>query len=688
MGNLQNEYGNNNHSKRKENYNILLYAKDCWDSLWKIRKIARYNRNMLHGVQWTADELQAIQEQGQRPITHNIISQIMANLTGQYLSNKGQPVAVARKKECAMEGKMMSLAIENVININNDKQQDVKNFTRLAIGGIICARTDYGYISEKDRYDVITQNINPHVLFFTPLVDDGTKENIDIIGTICEDSIDGIIINFAKDKKDAEFLQQIYNHKTGNEHYIRNQYAMLTDQSSEKIDNIDFLISDDYEKCRYYEIWTKERRLKTIYHDTLTGETGISELTLKEIENINAQRIQQCIDSGISEQEAKIINAKQKWEFVWYYRFLTPDGYVLKAGESPFNHQKHPYTLAFYDVLDGNINPVISNITELQREINHLYMQADFMNGNGAKGVLVFDKKMFANSGISIEEVQQGWTAFNTAFGVDIPQGKTLDGLIRQFYTNGNIAPIISLYSQNVSMAQQIIGVNQAIQGQQPQAGTPASRYAQETANAQLNSRPFMECMVDFQTRKYTKVMNLIKQYYDEQKFLEVAGKENIQYKQDVSDIEYDLSITQEVTTSNYSITEDDKLFQMVIQGLLPVDMYFELSHTGFSKQALELLKQKQLEAQQQQAQQNVNNIQQQTKQLSDEQENDNAQQIDKNYIKELQEQLLRQQQENENYNDNNKQEYRTENEKVNNEDEGNIDEHTQQELLAQLINK
>lgn len=680
MGNLRNEYGNNDNSKRKENYNILLYAKKCWDSLWKIRKTARYNRNMLHGIQWTADELQAIQEQGQRPITHNIISQVMANLTGQYLSNKGQPVAVARKKECAIEGKMMSLAIENVININNDKQQDTKNFTRLAITGIICARVDYGYI--KDRYDVITQNINPHTLFFTPLVDDGTKENIDIIGTICEDSIDGIIINFAKNKKDAEFLQYIYNHKA-NENYIRNQYATLTDQSSEKIDNIDFLISNDYNKCRYYEIWTKERRLKTLYHDTLTGETGISELTLKEIDNINAQRIQQCIDSGIPEQEARIINAEQKWEFVWYYRFLTPDGYVLKAGESPFNHKKHPYILAFYDVLDGNIHPVISNITELQREINHLYMQADFLNGNGAKGVLIFDKKMFANSGISIEEVQQGWTAFNTAFGIDIPQGKTLDGLIKQIYTNGNIAPILNLYSQNVSMAQQIIGVNQAIQGQQPQSGTPASRYTQETINAQLNSRPFMECITDFQVRKYIKVMNLIKQYYDEQKFIEVAGKDNIQYKQDVNDIEYDLTITQEITTSNYSITEDDKLFQMVIQGLLPVDMYFELSHAGFTKQALELLKQKQMQMQQQ-----ANNQQEPVQNT----EQQRQPQIDEKQLRELEQELLqqKQQQENENNNENdNQQKYLMENEDNNdevlNETENKL---IQQNLLEQLINK
>lgn len=526
----------------------------------------------------------------------------MANLNGQYLAGKGNPVAVARKRECAKESKMMSLAIENVIEVNGDSQQDNKNFTRLATSGLICSRIDYGYISEKDTYDVITQNINPHTLFFTPLIDDGTNETIDIIGTICEDSIDGLIINFAKDEDDAGFIKELYHYDKDStqDTYIR-RYSMLNEQSSERIDNMDFLYTSDYDKCRYYEIWTKERRKVMRYHDYATGDTGTTKMSLKEIEQINQERIQQCIENGINPDDAKLIQAQSRYEFVWFYRFMTPDGYILKQGESPFEHQSHPYILSFFDVMDGAIHPVISNITELQREINHLYMQADFMNGNGAKGVLFYDKKIFAESGISKEEVQQGWSAFNTAFGISLPAGYSLNQLVQQFYTRGDISPILSLYSNNVNMAQQIIGVNQAIQGQAPTSGTPASRYAQETANAQLNSKPFLECMADFRIRKYKKVLKLIQQYYDEDKFIEVAGKENIDYNPQIRDIDFDMSITQEITTSNYSITEDDKLYQMVLQGMLPIDIYFELSHAGFAKQALEALKQRQQQAQEQQ---------------------------------------------------------------------------------------
>lgn len=602
MGKLRYSYGNNDEQEQRSNYQILMYAKDCHEALDGMRRKAVYNRKMLQGIQWTREELEAIEEQGQRPITHNIISQIMANLNGQYLAGKGNPVAVARKRECAKESKMMSLAIENVIEVNGDSQQDNKNFTRLATSGLICSRIDYGYISEKDTYDVITQNINPHTLFFTPLIDDGTNEAIDIIGTICEDSIDGLIINFAKDEDDAGFIKELYHYDKDStqDTYIR-RYSMLNEQSSERIDNMDFLYTSDYDKCRYYEIWTKERRKVMRYHDYATGDTGTTPMTYKEIEQINQERIQQCIENGINPDDAKLIQAQSRYEFVWFYRFMTPDGYILKQGESPFEHQSHPYILSFFDVMDGAIHPVISNITELQREINHLYMQADFMNGNGAKGVLFYDKKIFAESGISKEDVQQGWSAFNTAFGISLPAGYSLNQLVQQFYTRGDISPILNLYSNNVTMAQQIIGVNQAIQGQAPTSGTPASRYAQETSNAQLNSKPFLECMADFRIRKYKKVLKLIQQYYDEDKFIEVAGKENIDYNPQIRDIDFDMSITQEITTSNYSITEDDKLYQMVLQGMLPIDIYFELSHAGFAKQALEALKQRQQQAQEQQ---------------------------------------------------------------------------------------
>ncbi|MBR1770071.1 MAG: hypothetical protein IJ748_06410 [Bacteroidales bacterium] len=601
---LRNAYGNNDgDNTRGDNINLLRLCKEYWDGLYNIRLEAKNNRKMLHGYQWTHAELQAIKNQGRRAITHNIISQIMANLTGQYLASKGQPIAIARKRESAQNGKMMSLAIEHCIDINHDSQQDTKQFVRLATAGLICSRIDFGYINEKDRCDIITQNINPHTLFFTPLVDDGTKDNIDLIGTICEDSIDGLIVSFAKDGDDADFIKEIYNTDTDTEKsFLLRNYASLSAQNSSRIDNMDFFLTEENSLCRYYEVWTKERRLTVRYHDTANGFLGTTDLSLHDIDLINQERIMQCVTNGLDPQEAKLINAEQRYEFVWHYRFITPQGYILQEGDSPFKHQKHPYVLSFFDVMDGQIHPVISNITELQREINHLYMQADFMNGNGAKGILFFDKKLFASSGISSDDIKRGWSSFNAAFGVDVPQGKTLDGLIRQFYTTGNVQPILNLYANNVSMAQQIIGVNQAIQGQAPKSGTPSSRYAQETANAQLNSKPFIEAMAEFKLKKYRKMLSLIQQYYDRERYLEVAGKENLSFNPDINDIDFDLSITQEITAANYSVTEDDKLFELVRQGFLPFDMYCELSHNGFAKQALELIKQRQQEQASQQS--------------------------------------------------------------------------------------
>lgn len=598
---LKNKFGNADPKKIKDNLRLLETAKGYYDSLANVRGQAITNRQMLQGIQYTSEELDSIDQQGRLPITQNIIAQMMTNLRGQYLSTSGQPVAVARKKDAASEGKLMSLAIEHAIEINNDTENDTKQFVKLATAGLICSRVDFDYISDRDREDIISQNINIHTLFFTPVVDDGGIENIDMIGTICEDSIDGVIVSFAKNEKDAEFIKEIYrvNGRDNGYHSLDEWSAYNDMQNADKFTNMDFYISNDYNKCRFYEVWTKERRMVIRYHDTANGTRGVSEYSMEEIALINSQRIEQAVAAGMNPEDAKLINAKERWEFCWMYRYITPTGHILAEGMSPFKHQSHPYILAFYDIYDGKIQPMVSNVVPMQRYINNLSMQMDFMMGNGAKGMVIADKALFEEAGITERDFQKAYTSFNKALFVNVPQGKRIEDLVKQFYAQANLAPAMTIYQNFISMMQQIMGVNQAIQGQAAASGTPAARYAQETANAQLNSKPILDCFAKFKKRKYTKILKLIQQYYDEDMYVEVGGKKNITVVGDESDIDYDLTITQEQTTSNYAVTEDDKLFQFALQGMIAPKMYFQLSKAGYAEEALELLKQQEEEMKQ-----------------------------------------------------------------------------------------
>ena len=283
---LRDKYGNSNKEQISENLDLLWMCKDYWDGLDYVRRQRRRNRDFRNGRQWTPKEYAAIMRNGTNPIIQNYISLMVRNLMGQFIINKGNPVAIARKEESSDEGKMMSLALEHVMEVNDDDIKDRDMLEDLMLGGIACCRIGYGWLSNRDIDDVKTTNVNINRLFFNTDIDESTLSNIDVVGLICDDSINGMIVNFADTKDDENFLKEIYG-QSRDKKYYQNRYSAYADQNTKKLDNIDFLTTDDDRKCRYYEVWTRERRMIVRYHDTSNGQYGVSDLSIKELEEIN-----------------------------------------------------------------------------------------------------------------------------------------------------------------------------------------------------------------------------------------------------------------------------------------------------------------------------------------------------------------------------------------------------------------
>lgn len=630
---LRNSYGNNNQDKVSENLDLLWMCKDYWDGLDYVRRQRRRNRDFRNGRQWTPKEYAAIMRNGTIPIIQNYISLMVRNLMGQFIIGKGSPVAIARKEESSDEGKMMSLAIEHVMEVNDDGIKDRDMLEDLMLGGVACSRIGYGYISSRDMDDLKTTNINLNRLFFNTDIDESSIANLDVIGLVCDDSMNGMIVNFADTKDDENFLKEIYGQSKNDKKYYQNRYSAYINQNTKKLDNLDFLQVEDDRKCRYYEIWSRERRMIIRYHDTSNGQYGVSFLSVKEIEGMNQRRILQALEMGLSEEDAKLICYRQQYEFVWTYKYVTPQGYILKEGDSPYIHQSHPFVLSFYNIIDGEIHPILSDVVDQQRYINRLIMQMDFMIGKAAKGVLLIPEELLAN-GYTKEEVAEIWSSFDGVLFIKNKPGAVQP---QQIYSNNTSPAIQSMFQTQLEMMQQILGVNSAIQGQKAQSNTPASRYAQETANAQLNSKDLFERFSKWRLAKYTKVLKLIKQYYDEDKYLSVAGAENIAFNPDVKDIDYDLTISESNSNSNYALTEADQLFQMAAQGLIPIEDYLRVSPAGYAKKLLSFIQERQ---QQMISQQQAAQGQLPPAQMTDEQAQLLAEQIQEQGADEMQEDI------------------------------------------------
>lgn len=595
---IKNKYGNGNSRAMERNKQLLLACKEYWDGLHYVREERRRNRDFRNGIQWTSQELEAIKRQGNNAIENNYIALMIRNLMGQYIANsQGMPVAVARKKEAADISRVMTLALEHIVDINDDMIKDRDMLEDLILGGVACSKVYYDWIFDKDCEDVVTQNINLNRLFFNTDIYDTSLANLDTIGEICDCTIDYLVSEFAETQEDRAFLLREYGYNDRNDErrYLETYYSSYTRQGSSILDNMDFLIPSNPKKARYYIIWERERRSVLRYHDTMTANYGISELNEKEIDDINMERVSQY------GEDAKLIKYERRAEFVWKYKYLTPKGIVLKEGDSPYKHQSHPYVLAFYNIIDGKIHPMISDVIAQQRYINRLIMQMDFMMCKAAKGVLFVPKQLLQNGGneMDMKELAKTWSSFDGVYAYDAKPGIPLP---TQIYAQTNVGQAASMFQTQLNMMQEILGVNKAIQGQATGSNTPASRYAQETLNSQLNSRDLFERFSNYRKAKYSKISKLTLQYYSKGKFANLAAKEDLQFDENFDRINWDISISQENINGSYAMTESDQLYNMLLNGMIDLQTYLSVSPAGYAENLSNIIKKREQELQEQQA--------------------------------------------------------------------------------------
>lgn len=102
-----------------------------------------------------------------------------------------------------------------------------------------------------------------------------------MIGELHDVPIATILSNFSGgSRKRASRLREIYSN--ANQEELYRQYSNLT---TERIDNLDFLIPGEDHLCRVIEIWRLENRERLKCHDTLTGK-----LYKEEIDRLSAHR--------------------------------------------------------------------------------------------------------------------------------------------------------------------------------------------------------------------------------------------------------------------------------------------------------------------------------------------------------------------------------------------------------------
>jgi len=583
-----------------EGVHLLEKCRFYWDSLQDFRDRRKRSRKYYRGDQWSDQvrdpsetsttyitEEDYIKDQGRVPLKQNIIRQIVKNLIGQYRANPTKTQVIARAKEDGTVSEMLSNALQAAKKVNVCDELDARLWEEFAISGAPIQKVSYRYWHTRNLEDLYLENVNPNRIFFNSDLSDVRLHDLRLIGEVIDTTLDDIIVNFAR-YSSPERIKAIYSGRL--------TQVSVTEQGleSSKLDDLSFYIPIEKDKCRLFEIWEQRAEKRVLVHDPMDGSYEVVTYSLDEIAQMNTQRLITGRAQGFPDQDIPLLEAREHWEKIWYVRFVTPTGHVLYEGESPYAHESHPYALTLYPLVDGEVFSLVEDIIDQQRYINRLIIMMDFIISASAKGVLLVPEDSIPDD-MDIEDFADEWARFNGVIkykpkpGIDAPQQVAVNSI--------NIG-IQEMLAFQLKFIQEVSGVHEAIMGEDPKSGTPASLYAQSAQNSSLNNLDYMEAFRSFKQTRDMKALKVITQFYNEKRYLAIAG--NI-YREEAAvydperakDLDYDVVVTEGMNTPVYRTLIEDTLKSLLEAQAIDIELYLEHSTLPFADKLLQAIRQR-----------------------------------------------------------------------------------------------
>lgn len=567
-----------------DNLTLLWRCARDWDAMDYLRKEHSRNLRYKNGDQWsdtvpdpdhphrTIREDALISRSGKVPLKHNYIQQYIRNIHGQLLSSPTQTVVYARSRDDQPLGEMLTNALQACHQLNRIRKIDINVVEELCLTGIACAKVRYGYWSTKNRTDGKIDLVNINRLFFNADIEDPRLTDIRRIGELHDYTFDDLVRNFATCREDVQALREIYG--ICHDH---TKLENLYENHASRLQNLNFLYTNDLGKYRVIEVWERLGRWVLYIHDYADGTEEIyTELTMQEVEAINASRIEQGMAAGIAPDTVKLIYAREQYEYYWRVKYLTPNGYCIKETESPYAHEEHPYVLAAMPVIDGQFKAVLSDVIDIQRYINRLLTLLDFIIGASAKGLLMVPQECIPDD-MDIQDFAREYVKTN---GVILIKKGAYDKLPKQISMNGTNIGAWEMFAQEMNIMQQISGLNGAVQGQVPRANTPSSLYAQQAQNSMMNFVVLFENYNMFCEERDEKLLKVLMQYYTTRRYIGTNGKTagemakfyEPEMAQKIED--FNLTAAKSNDTPVFRQMTDDLLMKLLESGRIPLEIF------------------------------------------------------------------------------------------------------------------
>lgn len=560
------------------------------------RQLRDLVKNPEGGRDITEEDL--LRQSGYPIIVCNLIYKIVRAMVSTYSSNTGDPYCVARDRDEQKIGEMLSATLQYIYQKNNLQITNTDSFEEFIISAMVGWRVGYGWDENRLTNDVYVEDLDMNRVFFDDNLSGQYFENVKTIGVVhdmdlgdVEDLCDGnsALINVVKDLYTPDRMTNIRQMFEEQDSPTKNFY------------------NAEPGKCRVIEVWFKREQEATRYWDTLNGEIKIIPRALRgTIFAENEARRAQMEEFGGDPNDAALCTEIKDFTYRhWVCRYMTPEGYIIKEVDSPYDHNGHPFVIGAHPMIDGEIHSLVEVTIPTQKAINRLLQRIEFMRMASAKGVLIIPEQLL--EGKDINQVAKTWAKSNGVIALKWKEGIPMP---QQIVGNSSNTGDMEMVQMQMSLLEDITGVHRAMQGKPAQSGTPAALYAMELQNSQTSTSDIINWFHGLVRKRDLKIVQVFQQFYNTKKYANLVGSDYSEESKSYDpekcrDAQVDVNIVEGSSSAMYRSVNESVLMDLLKIGGIDVEMFLESSSMPFSDKLLDKIqaKKKDLEAQQQQMQ-------------------------------------------------------------------------------------
>ena len=574
--------------EKDRDMSLLEHCCTLWQNLEPFRRRRARAMRFVYGDQWgdtitvkgkTMTERQYLTSVGNVALQTNQLKKIVETISGAYAKENNEPVCKARAREEQIYGELMTMALQANWQMNDMPLMIDTIIKESLIGGLGVTRECYEY--RDGDLDSWTDVCHPNYMIIDSTMKDPRYKDMELIGEIHDITFGRFCEKFATSREDVEKFAEWYRNESS-PMWFEEVVEDINDKHNS--DEMTFWTPKDKGLCRVYEIWRKESRDRYRVHDENTGELYMINAddseSIANIEAENKTRLAMGLAQGWPEEDIPLIRYKENFfvDTYWYGRFMTPQGYILWEGASPYEERRHPYSVIMLPMVDGQITSYLCDAIDQNIAINRLLTLHDWMMRAGLKGVTFVPADIVPENMSNDEFAEQ----FTTIDGIVFYEPKKHQQKPETFYghtSSLNLAEIVRMMSD---LMESSVSVNAAIRGEGVKSGTAAALYAQQTQQAATPLASLMMRLGIFVKHVARLKLANIRNFYDTKRFDEIAGglstismEKSVDYSL-AGNIEYDLSVAQSTATPTYRALKTQILMEFANAGFIPPRFVFE----------------------------------------------------------------------------------------------------------------